>query len=307
VSFTVTDAMVNQYGTNVRLLAQQKYSRFRMCVNEEQITGEAAFLEQVAPTGARKVTVRHDDSPIMNTQHLRRRIAPYDYDWGDLVDRLDKVRMLIDPASTYAQNAAFAMERAFDDETIAAAFGVAFAGHAGGTSITWPNGNSESTPSQPAGTQVGVNDWTYGNGSGNSGLTISKVISGRVALLAGEGDEDEEIYCAVTAKQVGNLLATTEFTSSDYAEVKALANRQWNGMRALGVTWLHSERLAVNGSGQTRVIMWRKSGLGIGVARAVETRIAERPDKRFGVYVYADEAIGASRLEEVKVAELVCV
>lgn len=306
MSFTVTDGFVNAYGTTVRLLAQQKYSRLKSCMVVENITGEAALMEQMAPTGARKVTERHADSPLMNTQHLRRRIVPYDYDWGDLVDRLDKVRMLTDPTSTYAMNAGFAMARSYDDEGFAAVFGAAFAGHAGGTALTWPNGNSESTPSQPGGTQVAVSDWTYGNGSGNSGLTISKVISGRVALLAGEGEEDEEIYCAVTAKQVGNLLATTEFTSSDYAEVKALANRNWNGMRALGVTWIHSERLPVNGSGQTRVPMWRKSGLGVGIARDVEVQMAPRPDKRFGIYVYADEAIGAARLEEVKVAELVC-
>lgn len=307
MSFTVTDAMVLAFTSNVRFLAQQKYSRLRPCMIEDSITGEAAYMEQVAPTGARKVTARHQDSPMMNTQHLRRRIAPYDYDWGDLVDRLDRARLLIDPASTYAQNGAFAMERAFDDEALAAIFGVAYSGHAGATALTWPNGNSESSPTQPAGTQVAVNDWTYGNGSGNAGLTVSKLISGLVALQAGEGEEEEEMYIALGAKQFGNLLATTEFTNADYNAVRELTRGKIQGASFMNFNFIHSERLLLNGSGQYRVPVWRKSGMGMGVARAVEGRIAERPDKRFGVYVYTDEAIGASRLEEVKVAELICV
>ena len=51
----------------------------------------------------------------MNTQSLRRRIAPYDYEWGDLVDREDKVRLLIDPESNYAKAGGMAMERSKDD------------------------------------------------------------------------------------------------------------------------------------------------------------------------------------------------
>lgn len=307
VSFTVTDAFVNQYSANVRIMAQQKDARFRPCMIEEQITGEAAYLDQLAPTGARKVQARHADSPLMNSQHLRRRVAPYDYDWGDLVDKLDKARMLNDPTSSYAMNAGFAMARAYDDEFVSAIFGTAYAGHAGATALTWPNGNSESTPAQPAGTQVAVNDWTYGNGNGNAGLTISKIISGRVALLTGEGDESEEIYLGVGAKQIGNLLATTEFTSSDYSEVKALNQKTFHMMTALGVTFVHTERLQLNGSGQYRLPMWRKSGMGVGLLRDVEGRIAERADKKFSVYVYSDESLGAARLEEVKVAEIICV
>ncbi len=304
MSFTVTDAFVQQFLGNVRYLAQQEKSRFRRCVSEDVIVGETGYMEQVAPTAARKVTVRHADSPMMNTQHLRRRISPNDWDWGDLVDKADKVRLLIDPESTYANIAAYAMERAIDDEVIGAFFSVAYTGHSGGTAVTWPNGNSESTPTAPAGTQVAVNDWTYGNGSGNTGLTVSKLISARVALLAAEGDENEERYIAHKATQLGNLLATTEMTSDDYAEVKALV--QGKIEKALGFNFIHSERLQSNGSSQVRVPAWRKTAMGVGFAKDVWGRIAERPDKRFSVYVYAAATLGASRLEEAKLVELVC-
>lgn len=305
MSFTISDAFVQQFSGNVGLLAQQRKSRLRGKIVEDTITGESAFMEQVAPTAARKVTSRHADSPIMNTQHLRRRIVPYDYDWGDLVDKLDKMRLLIDPTSTYAINMAAALSRGQDDEILSAFFGTAYTGHSGATTVTWPNGNSESSPTAPAGTQVLANDWTYGNGSGNVGLTISKLISARVALDAAEGEEDEDCYIAVGAKQKGNLLATTEATSADYSAVKALTDGKINSF--MGFEFVHTERLLLNSSGNYRVPAWRKSGMGLGILQDVQSTAAQRADKRFSWYVYGDESIGASRLEEAKVVEIACV
>lgn len=308
MSFQVTDAFVQQFTGNVALLAQQQISRLRGRTLEDMITGESAYMEQVAPTAAQKITARHSDSPIMNTQHLRRRIAPYDYGWGDLVDKLDKARLLIDPASTYARQAAYAMNRAVDDEIISAMWAVAYTGHAGSTTVTWPNGNAESTPTTPAGTQVAVNDWTYGNGSGNAGLTISKLISAMVALDAAEGEDDEQRYCVLKAKQKGNLLATTEATLKEYGVAKDDLAPLRDGKIAtiLGFETIHSERLLQNGSSQDRIPAWRRSALGLGVASDISGRIAERPDKRFSVYVYTDMSVGASRLEEAKLVEIVC-
>ena len=305
MSFYITDAFVQQFTGNVRYLAQQSNSRLRGKTLEDEISGEVGYMEQMAPSTARKAQSRHEDSPIMNTQSLRRRVVPYDYDWGDLVDRLDKIRVLIDPTSAYAMTAAMAMQRGIDDEIIGAFFATAYTGHAGTTSVVWPNGNAESTPTTPAGLQVAVNDWTFGNGSGNAGLTISKLISAKVALDAAEGDENEERYIAVNAKEMGALLATTEATSRDYNNVATLVEGKIN--RFMGFTFVHSERLLVNSSGYYRIPCWRKSGMGLGLGRDIEGKISERPDKKFSWYVYTDMAIGSSRLEEVKVVELICV
>jgi hypothetical protein len=308
MSFQVTDAFVQQFTGNVALLAQQSVSRLRGRVIEDMITGESAYLEQVAATAAQKITARHSDSPIMNTQHLRRRLAPYDYGWGDLVDNLDKVRLLIDPASTYARNAAMAMNRAQDDEIIAAFFGTAYTGHAGGTALTWPNGNSESTPTAPAGTQISVSSWTYGNGTGSAGLTISKLIEAMVALDAAEGDENEERYLAIKAKQKGNLLATTEATLKEYGVAKDDLAPLRDGKVAMivGFETIHTERLLATADPYDRVPAWRKSAMGLGIAKDISGRMAERPDKRFSMYVYTDMSIGASRLEEAKLVEIPC-
>jgi hypothetical protein len=304
MSFTVTDPFVQQFTGTVRLLAQQTDSRLRGKVLEDQVTGEAAYFEQLAPVSGRKVTTRHDDSPVANAQHLRRRLSIYDYDQGELLDKEDKVRMLVDPTSSYTALLAGAMRRSQDDEIIGCMWSTAYTGHSGSTSVSWPNGNAESSPTAPAGTQVGVNDWTYGNGSGNSGLTISKLISASVALDAAEGDMEEERYIVITAKQKGNLLATTEATSQDYNTVKALVDGKINSF--MGFTFIHSERLQTDASGYTRVPVWRKSGIGLGIAKDIWSQIDTRPDKRFSWYAYVAQSIGASRLEEAKLVEIKC-
>ena len=304
MSFTVSDAFVQQFTGNVSYLAQQKKSRLRPTVVSDAISGESAFMEQLAPTAARKVQARHADSPMMNTQHLRRRVTPYDYDWGDLIDQEDKVRLLIDPESSYANAAAYALERSVDDEIISCLWGTAYTGHAGATAVAWPNGNSESSPTAPAGAVVAVNSWAYGNGSGNVGLTVSKLIEASVALDAAEGDEDEVRFLVLGAKQKGNLLATTEATSDDYNEVKALVEGKIT--RFMGFNVIHSERLSQDTNGYTRVPAYRKSAIGLGIAKDIWSRMDERPDKRFSWYVYAAMSLGATRLEEAKLVEIKC-
>lgn len=304
MAFSITDAFVQQFSGNVRFLAQQMDSRLRRTVIEDEIRGESAYMEQLAPTAAVKQTARHADTPLMNSQSLRRRVAPYPYRWGDLVDKEDQVRLLIDPASNYARNAGFAMNRATDDEIIGALWSTAYTGHSGSTQVIWPNGNAEGNPTAPPGTVVAVNDWTYGNGSGNIGLTISKLISASVALDAAEGDENEERFIVIGAKQKGNLLATTEATSSDYAAVKALVDGKID--KYMGFTFIHSERLLKNTSGYTRVPAFRKSAIGLGIAQDIWGRISERPDKGYAWQVYAAMTVGAARLEEAKLVEIVC-
>ena len=72
----------------------------------------------------------------MDTPHSRRKVTMDDYDWADLIDNEDKVRMLISPQSEYAQAGAWAMGRAMDDAIITAATGIHhYGGVAGGTSI----------------------------------------------------------------------------------------------------------------------------------------------------------------------------
>ena len=98
--------------------------------------------------------------------------------------------------------------------------------------------------------------------------------------------------------------AWTEATSSDYNTVRALYDGKIDTF--VGFKFIHSERLQKNASGYWRVPAWRKSAMGLGINRDIESQSAPRPDKRFAQYVYCDESIGGARLEEAKLVELVC-
>ena len=74
------------------------------------------------------------ENNVVDTPHSRRQVALSDYEWGDLVDDQDQVRLLINPTSTYAQAAAAALGRSMDDVCISAFLGTANTGVAGGTS-----------------------------------------------------------------------------------------------------------------------------------------------------------------------------
>lgn len=99
MSNQITTAFVQQYSNNVQMLSQQKGSLLRNAVDVESVVGKNAFFDQVGKATAVKRVSRHADTPQIDTPHSRRRVTLVDYEYADLIDNQDKVRMLIDPTS----------------------------------------------------------------------------------------------------------------------------------------------------------------------------------------------------------------
>lgn len=293
MSVEITTAFVEQYKANVAMLAQQKGSRLRRAVMEESVTGKNAFFEQIGATAMVARTTRHADSPMVNTPHARRRVSLTDYDWGDMVDDLDKVRMLIDPTSPYAQNAANAANRTIDDVIIAAADGTAYTGVDGSTQTSYD-----------ANMTVDVQVRDVGVSAADLGMNVAKVIEAGRLLAANEVDEDEPKYIVWNARQRASMLNSTKATSSDYNSVKALVTGELNSF--MGFEFIRSERIGTDGNSDDKVLYFAKSGIKLGVGMSPKTRIAERPDKGFNTYVYTCMSIGATRMEETKVGYIEC-
>ena len=287
MSFQVSTAFVQQYTTNVSLLLQQRGSKLRDAVTVGSYTGKAAkAVEQIGAVTAQARTSRHADTPLISTPHDARWVFPTDYEWADMIDDQDKLRMLIDPTSPYAVNGAYALGRAMDDLIITAALG---------TSMTGENG-STSTAFATATQQIAV---------GAAGLTVAKLRQARRILMANEVDVAmDPLYIAVTAQQMDNLLGTTEVTSSDYNTVKTLVSGDVDTF--LGFKFIQVERLGLDGSGDRRCIAWAKSGLHLGLWNDITTKISERADKSYATQVYVKGTFGATRTEEKKVVEIIC-
>ena len=92
----ITTAFVKQFGSNVEQLVQQKGSRIRPAVRiESGITGEEAYFDQLGATAAVQKTSRNADTPLIKSDHQRRRISMFDYEWADLIDKEDRLKVFI--------------------------------------------------------------------------------------------------------------------------------------------------------------------------------------------------------------------
>ena len=286
----IETSFVNDYGTNLQLLSQQKLSRLRDTVTVQSFTGEgAAFIEQVGKAGSQKRTTRHGDTPLNPIPMDRRWVYPVDYDTADLIDNVDKLRMIIDPKSAFARAQASALARDMDDEIIEGILVANNTGKSGGTSTSFDSNNA-----------VAV---------GGTGLTIDKLRTIRELMEDNDVDFEMEPVCAIiTPKQRTQLLETTEITSTDYNTVKALVNGDVDTF--MGFKFIVSNRLLgaskYNGSqtitsNNERALFYPKSGVGLGIWQEVSAQIDVRPDKRYSWQVYASMTCGATRLEEAKV------
>ena len=282
MSFEVTTAMVQQYNDNVVLLQQQKPSRLRPCVREEGVQGEYGFFDQIDQTAAQKRTQRHGDTPLISTPHVRRRVAPTPYDWADLIDNFDRPTLITDPTSKYAVNAVAAMNRAIDDEIIAAALATAYGGRDGTNTYAFPTS-------------------THQIAHGSASLTITKLLQAKEILDSYENDPDEPRFLILNAKQVTALLQTTEIKSADYNTVKALAAGQIDSF--LGFKFIRTERLTKVSTTRS-CLAWSQSSILLGIGTDIITRVSERADKNYATQVYVGMFIGATRMDEKGVVEI---
>ncbi len=223
----------------------------------------------------------------MDTPHDRRRLSLADYEYADLVDDQDKVRMLIDPTSSYARAAAAAMGRAMDDVIITAATGTANTGETGSGSATLDSTNN-----------------SVGSASSNDGLTLAKLREAKRKMDLNDVDPSIPRYIAVGPKQIEDLLGDTTVTSSDFNTVKALVQGELDTF--MGFRFIMSNRLTVDANDIRKCFAWAEDGLTLGVGKDISARIDERADKGYATQVYYCMSIGAVRMEEDKVVQIFC-
>ena len=287
MSTQVTTAFVQQYSANVQMLSQQMGSRLREAVRIENVVGKNAFIDQIGKATAQLRTSRHGDTPQMDTPHARRRLSLASYEYADLVDDQDKVRMLIDPTSSYAQAAAAAMGRAMDDVIITAATATAATGETGSGSAS-----------------LDATANSVGSSSSNDGLTIDKLIEAKRKLDLQDVDPSIPRYIAVGPQQIDDLLGTTQVTSSDFNTVKALVQGDIDTF--MGFKFIMTNRLSVSATDVRTCFAWAEDGMALGIGKDISARIDERSDKGYATQVYYCMDIGATRMEENKVVQIFC-
>ena len=286
MSFQVTEAFVTQFSANFYHLSQQMESRLESkVVVESGIVGESKKMNRIGATAAQRKTTRHGDTPLIETPHSTRYVDLDDYEWADLVDDMDKKKMLADPASDYLKAGVAAMNRSKDDVIIAAMNGSAR--------------SSSGTVALPAAQKIA---------HGGAVLTKAKLITARKNFRVNEcdGENGEDLYIAYSADQLEDLLTDTTMTDTQYNTVLSMMSGDIpKGQKLFGFSVVPTERITNDGTSDL-VLAWAKSGVALGIGKEITTRLTERADKSYAMQPYACMSLGAVRIEDAKVMQIAC-
>lgn len=290
MSDQVTAAMAVQYSANFHVLGQQMVSRLEALSRVERgIVGTSKSVERIGSTEAYDIVSRHADTQYVNTPHSRRWIDLADKGWADLVDELDKIKMLGDPTSPYLRMGVAALNRKKDAILYAAARGTARTG--------------SGTQALPSAQKIAA---------ASSGLTVAKLLAAKEILDAAEIDAEDTgmsvdgqavpMRTVITnTAGISDLLNTTEVKSSDYNTVKALAQGKMSDF--LGFRFVRYERLATASTTKYAVAYGRNS-VCLGIGQDIISSIDKMPGKNMSVQVYARMSLGAVRVEDEGVVEI---
>lgn len=306
----ITEAMVKSYSSNVMHLAQQKGSRLRgKGIRIENQKAEVAFYDRLGPGELSELVGRSQDTQYVDPDYSRRSVTMRPYARALLCDKADKIRVIHEPTSHYAQTNAVAAGRKIDDILIAAALGDAFGDKEGTTAVPLPVSQKLATFDGTTTTGVKMN--------------VDTLIRLRGKFWETDSD-DEKIYLVVTGKQIEDLLNDDKLTNNDYATVKALVRGEINDF--MGFEFIRSERLPRAAAPTTYTVTNGLVGAGGGTIAAANSRrcfayqgsaillaigedsfakIDQLPGKNYSWQVYFRMDMGATRLEESRVVELI--
>jgi len=276
MSQQIPTAYIQSYGGNVIALYQQAEAKLQGAVHEEPMKAKAHFFDRIEPTAAVLKTVRHGPTPIVDSPHSRRMVVMADYEWADLVDQQDELRILIDPKSAYATNAVKALKRAYDDVVIEAFDADAKSGETGTTTVVFTDEDA------------GDEDFSAAAMDVEDLLTLKQLL-----------DEQEvpagDRFLLAAPSVISQLLRDAEISSADFQMVRNLVRGDIDTV--LGFKVITSNRLPTVASTDKYGFAWHKESMGVAIGMPIKTNVSIRDDLSYATQVYAAMTLGAARLQ----------
>lgn len=309
MSFQIPTSKVNQFNRNVMHLAQQKASRLLPFITQTTQNAELQFYDRIAPRDPKKKTGRHTDTQLADTEYSRRALSMETWEDADIVDKEDKLEIIHSPESEYAKAFGMGFARKIDDVIIDAAEGFAYEGKGGTVQVALPDSQ-----------KIVAHDGTTTTGVPLNVITLRAV---KRKFNKNEAADLGQIYMAIDSDGVDQLLGDDKLTNADYAAIKALVDGEVNSF--MGIKFIRTERLnktvapvtynvgsGVYGSGTgtipagaVKAFAWVKEGIMFAAGAMPKTRVAERSDKSHAMQIYMSMTVGATRLEDVKVVQVI--
>lgn len=290
---TLNTNAANLYKAGFEYLLTQTASKFRPLVTVEHFGNAEEFhMNQIAGTTVSTVADLTADSVYASTSTSRRQITKSNYYRNELVTDRQLNDMNFDPKSDLVQRIMSAYGAAMDSAIITAATGDAKTGKAGGTTTSFPAGN------------------TIAHGS--AGLTYAKALEAIEFFLGKDYESADPLSWVIGAKQVTELLNIDKFIDNDFSRLQKTGintpmTSGYIGTLNLGipVNVFVSSKLAVATSIRS-TLLFSKRGIGLGIGKEVEVQIAKNPSKNMQTQITTGAIFGASRLDEDQVLEIEC-
>lgn len=305
MSIEVTATQIVTFKNNMELALQQKTSKLWPYAMPEAGKGKNTELTNLIGAAAgNEATERHGDTKYGNTPHDRRwcPVRP-EYYYADLVDTADKLRAGIDLEGAYVQAGAATIARGKDERFLQGFYGTAFTGETGATQVPFPAGNIGAV-------NIGA--------AGPTGMNMAKLRWAKRRLMANLVDTDsEELYIALTSVQYDNLLNEVQAVSNDFVSADKKVIESGQLPKLLGFNFIQCEygnsasfpvaaALTLDGNGYRRVPVWAKSGMSAVTWDENNSYIDRLPGKQQSVQVWAGTTVAASRNQEGKCLQLLC-
>lgn len=285
---TVDTSFISQFSDNLHMLLEQKGSKLRKYLSVEQANGEKHFFERLGSFTASEVVGRLATTDLQDPAHSRRMATVRRYHASTYLDDIDKVKLLIDPASDYAVKLANAHGRNFDEVIINdVILGTAATGKDGSGSQAFDTANQQIA-------------------HGSAGLTVAKFNQALRILQSNEVDIDaDELVLMVGSRGIEDLFgdSTNQMTSFDFQGRKPLSEGGQLSFR--GVPVVHTERINDETADTTyRAILMSKDAVKVAMSHDLQVKVAERPDLNFAQQISTYMMFGGVRMEESRVVDI---
>lgn len=298
----VPDHYVIQYETNFTHLLQQMESRLKEKTKVVSAQGAAVRFNQFDIVNMTGVTTRGDsDTSTVDINLPTRWAYPTPYEVANRFSEFDNLFLgsVVLPTSECMQSQAAAFGRTCDTVLINALLGAATITNTANTSSAFGLNNTTTTVSLGAGQKVAVDYVPAGGTAVNSGLTIAKLRRAKQILDANEAPAEDRLL-VLSAKELSDLLGTTEVTNQLYNSVRALVDGQVDTF--LGFKVIRSELLPVASNIRSCVAYQKNSAVLVDGGK--KSYMDVLPTKSHALQIRSTAVIGATRLLEKGVVEI---
>lgn len=278
------------FSSNISLKLQQMGSMLRGTVTEGSYEGKSASpVNQYAQISMNRVSSRFAPMQRVDAVAERRWVSPTDFDLPQMIDRFDKLKTLLDPESSFVQNAVFAAGREIDIAILQATTASAATGEQGAGSTAFNASNTV----------------TVSIGETNSRLNVPKLLALKEKMRANFVDFDrDEVYIPLTAKDESSMLSQIQVVSKDFNGAEKPVLQEGKIMSFLGFRFVYCEQAEATmaAASKINIPVWAKSGMHLGMWNDITSDISRRNDLQglpWQAYVYL--SCGATRIEENKV------